>query len=237
MHHYQKRKEPEVNRLVIIFLLVVAPVLSICLALLGLETLRTNIMGWFLLILGIAYPAGGAITYFVYHKPFWRSSGTGEAIREESGDRSFWLILPGFLVIFFAAPLEWMYFPEWIPRLPWMQAAGIGFIILALIVRIWARAQLRGQYSGHVEITAGHRLVKSGPYRFLRHPGYTGFVIMTLGVAVSFSSLIGLIAIPALLAPGLSYRMKVEERLLIDQFGDEYREYAGRSKKIIPGVW
>ncbi len=225
------------NRLVVVFLIVVAPALSICLAYLGLETLRGNIMGWFLLILGIAYPAGGAVYYFIYHKPFWQSSRTGDAIREESGDRSFWLILPGFLVNFFAAPLEWMTIPGWIPRLPWMQGAGIGLIILAMVIRVWARAQLRGQYSGHVEVMAGHRLVKSGPYRFVRHPGYTGFLLMTLGVAISYSSLIGLIAIPVILAPGLAYRMKVEERLLTDQFGDDYREYAGRSKKIIPGVW
>jgi len=60
---------------------------------------------------------------------------------------------------------------------------------------------------------------------------------MTLGLAIGYSSLTGLIAIPVLLLPGLAYRMKVEERLLTEQFGDEYRVYAGKSKKLIPFVW
>jgi protein-S-isoprenylcysteine O-methyltransferase Ste14 len=60
---------------------------------------------------------------------------------------------------------------------------------------------------------------------------------MALGLCIGYSSLIGLAAIPVLLLPGLAYRMNVEERLLKEQFGDEYRAYARGSKKIIPGVW
>ncbi|MBE3068100.1 MAG: hypothetical protein IMZ73_11855, partial [Chloroflexi bacterium] len=59
------------SRPAILFMLVVAPVLAICLALLGLETLGSNILGWFLLVLGIAYPAGGVIYYFIRGEPFW----------------------------------------------------------------------------------------------------------------------------------------------------------------------
>ncbi|MDP2990750.1 MAG: isoprenylcysteine carboxylmethyltransferase family protein, partial [Kiritimatiellota bacterium] len=73
--------------------------------------------------------------------------------------------------------------------------------------------------------------------RFARHPGYTGFLLMTLGVVIGYSSLIGMIAIPILLLPGLAYRMKVEERLLIEQFGEEYRAYALKTRQLIPFVW
>lgn len=225
------------SRPAILFMLVVAPVLAICLALLGLETLGSNILGWFLLVLGIAYPAGGVIYYFIRREPFWKSAGRGEAAREEKGDRSFWVILPGFLIVFFAPPLEWLYLPAVLPRLVWMQAAGLGLILSAVALRVWTRAHLRGLYSGHVEVQVGHRLVQSGPYRFVRHPGYTGFLLMTLGVAIGYSSLIGLAAVPVLLLPGLAYRMKVEERLLIEQFGEEYRAYALKTRKLIPFVW
>lgn len=225
------------SRLAIFFLMVVAPALSIFLALLGLETLRDNFLGWFLLVLGIAYPAGSIIYYFVRREPFWNSAQAGGRAREETGDRSFWLILPGFLVVFFAAPLEWMYLPVVLPRLIWMQIAGLMLILAAVVLRAWTRAHLRGQYSGHVEVQTDHRLVQSGPYRFVRHPGYTGFLLMALGVAIGYSSLIGLAAIPVLLLPGLAYRMKVEERLLTEQFGEEYRAYARKSKKLIPGIW
>jgi protein-S-isoprenylcysteine O-methyltransferase Ste14 len=225
------------SRIAILFLMILSPALAIFLALLGLETLQDNFLGWFLLVLGIAYPAGSIIYYFIRREPFWNSTQAGGRAREETGDRSFWLILPGFLVIFFASPLEWMYLPGLMPRLSWIQAAGLGLILAAVALRVWTRAHLRGLYSGHVEVLAGHRLVQSGPYRFVRHPGYTGFLLMTLGVAIGYSSLIGLAAVPVLLLPGLAYRMKVEEHLLNEQFGDDYRTYIRKSKKLIPGIW
>ena len=161
------------SRLTIGFLVAVAPALSICLALLGLETMRSNAMGWFLFVFGIAYPAGGAIYYFITRKPFWSATTPGGTSVEERGDPSFWAILPGFLVIFFAAPLEWTYLSGRMPRLPWMQGAGLGLILASLLVHAWARIQMGGQYSGHLEVAGGQRLVQSGPYRCVRHPGYS----------------------------------------------------------------
>jgi len=222
---------------VILFMLVVAPVLAICLALLGLETLGSNILSWFLLVFGVAYPAGGVIYYFIRREPFWNPVGRGETSREEKGDRSFWTILPGFLVVFFAPPLEWIYLPAVLPRTLWMQIAGLVLILAAMALRVWVRAHLRGLYSGHVEVQVGHRLVQSGPYGFVRHPGYTGFLLMALGLAVGYSSLIGLAAVPVLLLPGLVYRMGVEEKLLLAQFGGEYRAYIQKTKRLIPFVW
>jgi protein-S-isoprenylcysteine O-methyltransferase Ste14 len=221
----------------VFFLRIVAPAFSIALALLGLETLRSNVVGWFLLAFGIAYPAGGIIHTFIHQKPFWQSSRPGEPAMEETGDLSFWMILPGFLVVFFVPPLEWVYLHGWMPHETWMQITGSGVILISIALLIWARIYLRNQYSGHVEVVTGHRLVLNGPYRFIRHPSYTGFLLMTFGVAVSYASLIGLAAIPLLLLPGLVYRMRVEEKLLTEQFGDEYRAYAHRSKKLIPGIW
>jgi protein-S-isoprenylcysteine O-methyltransferase Ste14 len=225
------------SRLAVFFLMIVAPALAICLALLGLETLGTNLLGWFLLLFGVAYPAGGVIYYFIRREPFWKPVSGGEAAQEEKGDRSFWLILPGFLAVFFACPLEWLYLPAVLPRNIWLQITGAALILAAVALRAWTRAHIRGLYSGHMEVHADHRLVQSGPYRFIRHPGYTGFLLMTLGVAIGYSSWIGLAAIPLLLLPGLAYRMEVEERLLAEKFSEEYQVYARRSKKLIPGIW
>jgi protein-S-isoprenylcysteine O-methyltransferase Ste14 len=225
------------SRLAVLFLMILAPALALCLALLGLDTLRENILGWFLLVFGIAYPAGAVIYYFIRREPFWKSAGRGEAAREEKGDRSFWLILPGFLAVFFAPPLEWMYLPGILPRTLWMQIAGLTLILVAVVLRIWARAQIRGLYSGHVEVQADHLLVQGGPYRFIRHPGYTGLVLLALGVAVGYSSWMGLAATPILLLPGLAYRIKIEEELLMEHFGKEYQRYIQKTKRLIPGIW
>lgn len=225
------------SRLVVFFLMILAPALSICLALLGLETLQKNLIGWFLLVFGVAYAAGGVIYYFIRREPFWKASGKGGTIREEKGDLSFWVILPGFLVSFFAPPLEWLNLPGFLPRACWTQIAGLILILLAFILQIWARVHIRGLYSGHVEVQVDHQLVQSGPYRWVRHPGYAGFLLLTLGVVLGYSSLIGLISIPILLLPGLVYRINVEERLLLEQFGEEYIVYKKRTRKLIPGIW
>lgn len=225
------------SRLAVLFLMIAAPALSILLALLGLETLGSNSLGWFLLVLGVAFPAGGVIYYFIRREPFWRSASGKPAVAEEKGDRSFWLILPGFLVVFFAPPLEWFFLPERLPRGPGMQIAGWILIAAALLLRVWARAHIRGLYSGHVEVQEQHHLIQSGPYRFIRHPGYAGLLLLALGVAVGYSSWIGLAAVPLILIPGLIYRMNVEEALLSRQFGEEYRQYLRRSRRLIPFLW
>jgi protein-S-isoprenylcysteine O-methyltransferase Ste14 len=219
------------------FLMVVAPALSICLALLGLETLRQNIMGWFLLAAGIAYPAGGVIHYFIRREPSWKSAGRGEIVREEKGGHSFWFLLPGLLMVFFAPPLEWLYLPNILPRAPWMPATGITLSLIALGLRIWAKTKFSGLYSGHVEVYADHRLIQTGPYRFVRHPGYSGLLLLALGAAIGYSSWIGLAAIPTLLLPGLAYRILIEERLLMEHFGKAFQHYTQKSKRLFPGIW
>lgn len=223
--------------LAVLFLLIIAPALALCLGLIGLETLSDNILGWFLLVFGIAYPVGGVIYYFIRHEPFWKSTDGGKTAKEEKKDNSFWAILPGFLVVFFAPPLEWMYLPAVLPRVTWLQITGLILILTAIALRIWARAHIRGLYSSHVEVLSTHRLVQSGPYRIIRHPGYTGLVLMALGLAIGYASLVGLVAVPILILPGLAYRIMVEERLLSEKFGEEYRVYQRRTKRLIPFLW
>jgi protein-S-isoprenylcysteine O-methyltransferase Ste14 len=213
-----------------IFLLVVGNALALLLALLALETTPTNFLGWFLFAVSLAYGVGGVIY-------LWRERKADEVARAEPGNRSLWWIMPGFLVLFFGPPLEFLHLPAWLPRGIGMELAGLVIILLGFALRIWARLTIKGQYSGYLRVKTGHVLVKDGPYRFVRHPGYTGFVIMALGQAIGYSSLIGLVAIPAMMIPGLAYRMCVEEKLLTDQFGQEYREYAHGTKKLIPWVW
>ncbi len=218
------------NNAIRIFLLVIGNALALLLALLALETTPTNFLGWFLFAMGIAYGAGGVIY-------LWRNRNIDNSARSEAGNRSFWWILPGFLVIFFAPPLEFLHLPAFLPRGIGMELAGLLIILLGMAMRIWTRLTIGGMYSGYVQIRVHHILVTEGPYHYVRHPGYAGFVLMALGLAIGYSSWIGLAAIPLLLLPGLAYRMKVEEHLLAEKFGEEYREYARRTRALIPGIW
>jgi protein-S-isoprenylcysteine O-methyltransferase Ste14 len=213
-----------------IFLLVIGNALALLLALLALETTPTNFLGWFLFALGIAYGAGGVIY-------LWRNRSSADSVRSEPHNRSFWWILPGFLVIFFAPPLEFLHLPVSLPRGIGMELAGLIIILLGLVLRAWTRLTIGAMYSGYLRVKVGHMLVTDGPYRFIRYPGYAGFVIIASGLAVGYSSLIGLMAIPMLLIPGLAFRMRAEERLLSEVFRDDYWAYARKVKKLIPGVW
>jgi protein-S-isoprenylcysteine O-methyltransferase Ste14 len=212
------------------FLLIIGNALALLLALLALETTPTNFLGWFLFAISIAYGAGGVIY-------LWRNRGDETSQRVESGNRSFWWILPGFIAVFFAPPLEFIYLRPILPHSLLMELVGLVVILVGFSLRIWTRMTIGGMYSGYLRVKVGHVLVTEGPYRFIRHPGYTGFVIMALGLCIGYASLIGLIAIPVFLLPGLAFRMKVEENLLIQQFGDHYRAYALGTKKLIPFVW
>jgi protein-S-isoprenylcysteine O-methyltransferase Ste14 len=64
----------------------------------------------------------------------------------------------------------------------------------------------------------------------------TGFLLAASGVAVGYGSLLGMIAVPLLLFPGLAYRIRIEENLLREHFGEEFQTYARRVKKLIPGI-
>lgn len=212
------------------FLYVLVPLLGFTLAWLGIRTIPISVLSWFLILVGLFF---GILT-LVYSL---NRRTQPLAVREERGDRSFWLILPGFLAVFYGAPLEALYLPSWQAPSLLMQIAGMLLVVLGTALLFSSVHALGKQFTGHVHIQIGHRLVTSGPYRIVRHPGYLGYLLLTVGIAAGYASLIAAAAIVLLLAPGLIYRMQVEERLLLAEFGDEYRAYAKRTRRLIPGVW
>jgi protein-S-isoprenylcysteine O-methyltransferase Ste14 len=217
-------------RVIRIFLLVIGNMLAIVLGCLSLLTTQTNFIGWVLLFFSIGYGAGGA--FYI-----WRSRDMSGIAISEVGNYSFWWILPGFITIFFAPPLEYLYMKQILPRGIGMELTGLVLIVAGLSIRIWSRLGLGKSYSGYLRVKNEQALVKIGPYRYVRHPGYTGFLLMGLGLSVGYSSLVGLLAIPCLLLPGLAYRLRVEEKLLMDSFGDDYKGYISQTRRLIPGIW
>jgi protein-S-isoprenylcysteine O-methyltransferase Ste14 len=216
---------------VLLFLLIPAPALALVLALLGLEMLEGNILGWLDLVIGVGYSPRAIIHFWLRREPFRQLRNGGDENGDESGNRSFWLILPGLLTTFFAPLLEYFYLPGYLPRTGWMQAIGLTLIVFGAASSCWAVTALNGR------ATRGKQFIHSGPYRYLRHPGYTGCLLIAFGFCIGYSSVIGLAAIPILLLPGFAYRVNLEEKLLTASFGDEYRAYARRTKRILPGIW
>lgn len=211
--------------------LIFSAYLLVCaLCYLGVVALRHNLVGWFLLLTALAFGLGGPYL-------LWSNFRTDAIQRQEKNDLSFWLILPGFLVIFYASPLEYLYLPQLLPRNLSMQIAGLALIALSLLLFEWARWALKDMYSGRLWVRTGQTLVQHGPYRYLRHPAYAAYLLMGLGIAIGFSSLISLLGVPFVLLPGLIYRMNAEENILIGVFGEQYILYSRVTKRLIPYIW
>ena len=220
-----------------IFLLIVAPGLAILLVFLGIETLRTNILGWFLLLTGILYTVGILIDGYVRREEFWGAKQGGDNFQEERGDRSFWPIALGIMAVFFLSPVEYLYFASFLPRTVWVETVGTGLVILGSILFVWARRTLGKHYSGHVSVKKEQKLVQSGPYRIIRHPAYAGYLLMAFGLALGYSSLLGFVTNLLILLPATVYRISVEDRILAEHFSTKFEKYIQKKKRLLPGIW
>jgi protein-S-isoprenylcysteine O-methyltransferase Ste14 len=128
----------------------------------------------------------------------------------------------------------------WMNRLLWPHVLLTGLLgdalaLAGLVVMIWARVTIGRNWSGGVVLKENHEMVTSGPYRFVRHPIYSGLLLLVLGWAVWRGSPVGFLALTAML-PLLGLKARAEEQLMIDHFGDAYRSYRARVKALIPYV-
>ena len=225
------------SRLAILFLMGVVPALAICLSLLGLETLHTNPLGWFLFLTGIVYAAGTVIVAYIRKERYWEPRLSDEAVRKESGDRSFWLMMVRMTAVFYLSPLEYIYVDVLLPRTRWMESVCLGLVLLGSASFVWSRRILGMNYSGHVLVAEGQELVQSGLYRIVRYLAYAGYLLMVLCISLGYASLAGCVSILSLFLTVVVYRIYVENRLLAKHFGAQFDEYARKTKLLISGVW
>jgi protein-S-isoprenylcysteine O-methyltransferase Ste14 len=225
------------SRAAVFFLVIVTLGLTVLLAWLGLLTLRSNLLGWFLLISGSIYFFGIIIVYWIRGIQFWRPRAKGEMLKEEHGDWSFWLITIGMIAAFYLPPLEYLFAPLVFPRTVWIQVLGLLVIFAGAFLFLWARRVLGYFYSGHVSVIEGQPLVQRGPYCIIRHPAYMGYLLISLGISLGFSSLSGFVAVIFILMPSVVFRLRVEDGLLAEHFGEAFKTYANKTKRLIPFVW
>ena len=113
---------------------------------------------------------------------------------------------------------------------------GSLLVLFGLLLRLVARKALGRFFLYGLEIKPDHVLITHGIYRWIRHPGYLGVIMFDLGTPLLFSSGYGLLLI-LLLIPMYIYRIRVEEQMLMERFGEEYRAYQRRTKKLIPAIY
>jgi protein-S-isoprenylcysteine O-methyltransferase len=121
----------------------------------------------------------------------------------------------------------------------WNILFGFGFtlVMIGLAIRVHAISTLRQHFTYSVEKIQNHKIIQSGLYRYIRHPGYLGQLLIFNGISISLSNWLSvlLMLIPVLM--GYFYRMSIEEKFMSENMGDEYEAYKASTKRLIPMIY
>lgn len=115
--------------------------------------------------------------------------------------------------------------------------SGLILFILGLVIRWIAIIYLGRFFTVNVAIADDHQLITTGPYRYLRHPSYTGTLMIFLGFGLCMLNIFSLAALFLPIVAAFLWRMHVEESVLREAFGASYLRYAKSTSRIIPFVW
>lgn len=114
---------------------------------------------------------------------------------------------------------------------------GLIIFFVGYIFMVWAPLHLGKQFSWLVTVQEEHKLITDGPFRYMRHPRYSGIIQWVFGVALIFLSIAGLV-LAVLMSALMLLRIPKEERMLHEEFGKEWEEFCERTtKKVIPYVY
>lgn len=124
------------------------------------------------------------------------------------------------------------------PLPPTALRSGVAAVIcvLGLLLALWARVTLGRNWSATVTFKEGHELIRTGPYGLVRHPIYTGFLLMIIGTVIFIGRIEGVILV-AVVTAGFWIKLRAEERLMATHFPTEYAAYKAKTKALIPFVF
>ncbi|SOB83348.1 methyltransferase family protein [Streptomyces sp. 1331.2] len=114
---------------------------------------------------------------------------------------------------------------------------GVALVAAGLALRAWGMRTLGAYYTRTLRTVDAQRVVRSGPYRLIRHPGYAGSLLVWIGYALGTGSWAAALVVAALLLAAYGWRIAAEERLLLDSLGSEYAQYRLVSKRLVPFVY
>lgn len=124
--------------------------------------------------------------------------------------------------------------PAWQPTLLW---GGCALMLAGMLLRWWSIRVLAEHFTVDVAIAADHRLIRSGPYRWVRHPSYTGLLLTVFGFLCALGSWLAPLVVAVPLWRALRRRIHVEEAALSAAFPVDYPAYARTTRRLLPGLW
>jgi protein-S-isoprenylcysteine O-methyltransferase Ste14 len=115
--------------------------------------------------------------------------------------------------------------------------AGLVVIGAGLVLRVVSVLVLGQSFRTFILVEAGQAVVRRGPYRWVRHPSYTGLLLIVAGFGVGSGNALSLVVSLLLPLPAIALRIFIEESELVYVMGDEYREYQRATARLVPGLW
>lgn len=125
-----------------------------------------------------------------------------------------------------------------LPGNPWAWLL-IGILVMCggALLRYWAIVTLGRFFRFEVMVQDEHKVVTGGPYRFVRHPSYTGVLLIELGLGIALGNFLAIAICMSIPVLGFLPRIQHEEDALEKGLGTEYQTYAANTKRLIPGLW
>ena len=114
---------------------------------------------------------------------------------------------------------------------------GMSLVVIGLMIRIHSILTLRQFFTYSVAKVENHEIIETGLYKFIRHPGYLGQIIIFMGISVSISNWLSILAMMLSITLAYLYRINVEERFMLEQIGENYLNYQNRTKRLIPMIF
>lgn len=175
----------------------------------------------------------GWILFSIYWEAAAKSAAQAKT-SESKRSRGIHVFLTNAALLLEIAPIRGL--GRFVPALPALVLAGLAVEAMRLLLAIWARRHLGRNWSGEITIKVDHQLIRSGPYRLLRHPIYTGLLAMYAGTALVFGEWL---AIVGLLLAVIAYgrKIRLEEANLDMAFGANYNAYREESWALMPWVY
>ncbi len=116
-------------------------------------------------------------------------------------------------------------------------AIGMLLFVIGLMIRIHALLTLKQYFTYSVAKVKNHQIIETGLYKFIRHPGYLGQLIIFIGISTSMSNWLSILAMMIPVTLAYFYRIQVEERFMLEQLGEDYSNYQERTKRLIPMIY
>jgi protein-S-isoprenylcysteine O-methyltransferase len=180
-------------------------------------------------LIGIAFGASELVLSLL------RRAGSNASAKDQHSLLLIWAVVAAAMLLGVALTHV---LPGW--ALPFRQAfyfAGVAIFVAGLALRWYAIRYLGRWFTVNVAIADDQPLIDTGPYARVRHPSYTGALMAFLGFSLCLGNLAALIVVVVAAVGVFSWRIRIEEQVLAQAFGQRWQDYCARTKRLIPGIY